>query len=111
VKSPYNLNVLTQRVGAYALSKIDMMTTYTHDIMDERERIENELKKLRVTLYPSQANFVFFQSSVENLFSKLLEKGILIRAFDGNLKSYYRVTVGEKEENEALINALKEIII
>lgn len=110
VKSPYNLNQLTQHVGVYALSKVEEMIAYTRQIIKERARVEDALKRLNIILYPSQANFVFFYSYEKELYRKLLDKGILVRAFDGELTSYYRVTIGEPFENQAFIDALKEIL-
>ncbi len=110
VKSPYNLNTLSQAVGIYALSQIDVMKQYTHMMIKQREIVEDALSKLDIKLYPSQANFVFFKSKEEELFQKLLTKGILIRSFSGSLKSYYRITIGEENENQILIKALKEIL-
>ena len=110
VKSPYNLNVLTQYVGGLALSQGDKVSAYTNEIINQRFVVEEALKKLKVELYPSEANFVFFKSTDEALFEKLLEKGILVRAFSGILKNYYRVTIGDEKENEQFLNALKEVL-
>ncbi|MFU8792637.1 MAG: histidinol-phosphate transaminase [Acholeplasmataceae bacterium] len=110
VKSPYNLNTLTQHIGTIALSQPDKVMAYITEIITQRAFVEDALKSLKITYYPSEANFVFFKSEVIDLFDQLLKKGILVRAFSGTLQNYYRVTIGNKEENEQFIDALKEII-
>lgn len=111
VKSPYNLNAVSQSLGIYALSKIDQVNSYTDAVKKERLIVQKALSKLKLKVYPSQANFIFFQSLVENLYNKLIEKDIRIRAFSDKLKNYYRVTIGSSDENKQFIEAMKEIII
>jgi len=110
VKSPYNLNAVSQSLGVYALSKIDQVNSYTKSIIKERLIVEKALSKLNIKVYPSEANFIFFQSLEPNLYNKLIDKDIRIRAFSDKLKNYYRVTIGSQDENKQFIEAMKEII-
>ncbi len=110
VKSPYNLNAVSQSIGVFALSKIDQVNEYTQSIIKERLVVEKALSKLNLKVYPSEANFIFFQSMEPNLYQKLIEKDIRIRAFSDNLVNYYRVTIGSYNENQQFIEAMKEII-
>jgi histidinol-phosphate aminotransferase len=110
VKSPYNLNAMTQLVGEYSLDYIDQMRHYTQGIIQNRWILERALSALHLKVYPSEANFVFFYCEKESLYADLLNKGILIRSFKDNLAGYYRVTVSESSENQAFIEALKEIL-
>jgi hypothetical protein len=71
-----------------------------------REELSSELRKLDFIVYPSGANFLFVKSPIENLFEKLMERGVLIRKFKDE---YYRITVGTKEENEIFIEELKRL--
>jgi len=50
------------------------------------------------------------ESKINNFSKKLEEKGILIRDFTNVIKNHYRITVGTKEENKKLLNAVKEIL-
>jgi histidinol-phosphate aminotransferase len=110
VKSPYNLNMLTQHLGTLALSDITLVKTYTNQIKHQRTWLYQNLKNLGIMTYPSEANFIFFKSDIEGLFDLLVDKDILIRPFKGELLGYYRVTVGEPSENQSFIEAMKEII-
>ena len=69
---------------------------------------------LRIMEYlPSKSNFVLAKKagvSGEELYSKLKEKGVLVRHFGGRIADYIRITVGSKEEINTLIDCLKEIL-
>jgi histidinol-phosphate aminotransferase len=70
-----------------------------------------ELENLGLTTVPSAANFILFTGfklTSPQLWSALLEKGVLIR--DVGLSSYLRVTIGNEAENKAFIKALTEIL-
>jgi histidinol-phosphate aminotransferase len=110
VSAPYRVNQVSQQIGELALYKEKEVKTFIQNIKNERKRVMESLIELKVNVYPSDGNFIFFQSDVNHLFEKLVEKDILIRAWNGNLKGYYRVTIGQIEENNAFINAMKEIL-
>jgi len=110
VRSPYNLNAVTQYIGAMALRKKDEITGYVEEVKKERDFLFGELGELPFEVYKSHANFIFFSSGIDDLDKRLKEDGILIRSFSGDLKGYYRVTVGSRAENTELIKSLKEIV-
>jgi histidinol-phosphate aminotransferase len=110
VKPPYNLNALSQVYGIRALQNSGKMASFVTTIKKERENLFAQMKNLRMDVYPSHANFLFFKSTDTRLVEKLSERGILIRKFSRELEGYYRVTVGMPEENKAFIAALKEMI-
>lgn len=110
VKSPYNLNSISQYIGIKALQNKDKIFDYVEEIKKEREFLYNELNKIGIKAYKSAGNFIFFNSNIENLYSKFSDKGILIRKFKEELQGYYRVSVGSKVENRIFIKNLKEIV-
>lgn len=110
IKSPYNLNAVTQYIGAMALRKKDKIIDYVEEVKKERTFLFNELKEMPFEVYKSYANFVFFRSDIDGLDEKLEKDGILIRSFSGDLNGYYRVTVGSRSENKELIKSLREIV-
>lgn len=110
VKSPYNLNSISQYVGVKALREKEKMFQYVEEVKKERKYLYNKLKKFPIEVYPSNGNFIFFKSEVSKLDEKLNEKGILIRSFSKDLENHYRVTVGNRWENEEFIKSLKEIL-
>ena len=110
VKAPYNLNSLTQAFGIHAFNEITRADHYLETIKLEREWIYAALKDLGIKVYASKANFLFFKSAINNLYDKLLNEGILIRKFSGELSGYYRVSIGTKDENRCFIETLKEVV-
>ncbi len=114
IKYPYNLNILTQEKALEMLENKEQVENWAATLINERNRISEELKNLTVvkTVYPSDANFVLV--SVENatlIYNKLVEKGIIVRDRSKvNLcAGCLRITIGSPEENNLLLEALKII--
>ena len=114
VKYPYNLSTLVQDT---ILNQLDVGSDYKNHwvglILEERKFLADALKNLRVVqkIYPSDANFLLVKVKDANaVYKKLVEKGVIVR--NRNSVSLcgdcLRITVGAEEENEFLINALKE---
>jgi len=109
VRAPYNLNTLTQAVGIRALSQKDAISGHLKRIKKARTDLSEALSAMGALVFDSRANFIFFRSDVTNLYERLLDRGILIRRFKGDLASYYRVTIGTDEENRRFIRSMKEV--
>ena len=82
--------------------------------MENREFTVDKLKSLGFSVIPSKANFIFVKSDRidgEELYLKLKERKILIRHFTADrIAQYNRVTIGTKEQMEAFIKAVEEIL-
>ncbi len=110
VKAPYNLNALTQAFGTYALKQSSTVLSYLERVKELRKTLSDAMQSFGIKVYPSYANFVFFESKIDGLFEKLLAKGVLIRAFCQPLDNFYRVSIGTEEENHVFIKVLKEVV-
>ena len=112
--NPYNINTLTLVAGVATLQNEKYTKANIKKIIDERERVSFELKRLGFEVLPSQANFIFAKSSLisgKELYLKLKEKGVLIRHFDQKeISDYNRITIGTKEDNIILLSTIKEIL-
>ena len=112
--NPYNLNRLSIEIGAEAMKDKEYFEKTVAIIKENREKLADDLKKLGFTVLNSGANFVFAKKDGfdgEQLYLKLKENGILVRHFGKErIKDYLRITVGTKEQNDALINTLGRII-
>lgn len=78
----------------------------------EREFLSEELEKLEFRVFPSDANYILFQSRDRELHQKLLDKGILIRDcrdYHGLTAGFYRTAVRTHRENTALLRCLRNI--
>jgi histidinol-phosphate aminotransferase len=117
VRLPYNINILTQASAEFAMQHHDVLDTQTQQICRDREILFKELSKLdNITVYPSQANFILVRVQDEladTIFTALKEQGVLIKNLNpagGLLKNCLRITVGTKEENQALLDLFSKII-
>lgn len=81
-------------------------------IAREREYLMAELESLGLRVFPSDANYILFQSRDRELHQKLLDKGILIRDcrdYHGLTAGFYRTAVRTHRENMALLQCLRNI--
>lgn len=116
VKLPYGVNIFTLLAATVMIERWKILQESIGILVRERERVAAALTELEgVTVAPSSANFILFESKLQSpqqIFSALLERGILIR----NVSSYpmlenaLRVSIGKVEENSAFISAMKEIL-
>ena len=110
VRSPYNLNSISALLATKALQQKEKMMEYVKEVKVEREKVYKSLLDMGVEAFPSGTNFIFFYSDIEDLEEKLIKEDILIKKFGGNLDNYYRVTIGNKKENNEFIEAMKKLI-
>lgn len=120
VRQPWSVSSVAQAAGLAALGETGYVRASTEAIARERRWLTGELTRLGLTVYGSQANYIFFRDpagadgSVRGrLYEALLERRILIRScanYRGLDHTYYRVCVRLHEDNEILIRELKRIL-
>jgi histidinol-phosphate aminotransferase len=113
VKPPYNLNSVSQLIASELMKNSDTVMENIEAIKVERDRLNEEMKKIDgLKLYKTGANFIMFKvADAKSVFEKLLQNGIMIRYFSGGvLENHLRVSVGTREENDAFLKVLKEVI-
>ena len=112
--NPYNVNRMTQLAGEAALEEDAYYQEMRSKIADTRTFTEGRLKEIGFSMTESSANFVFARYpgiGGYDLYYALKEKGILVRHFDKpRISDYLRITIGTKEQMEALIAAIEGII-
>ncbi len=137
VKVPYNLNGPSQILAEMALENSERIEPYIRQVNEEREKLiaavnaqsypDTAAATSEVTAsaaeaaavqadgrpflraYPSGANFVLIESPDIDLEDALLERGIAIRSFGGSLAGFYRISIGEPDQNQEVIKAIREI--
>ena len=106
--------VLTMAVGCAVLDSNDYYMNNCKIIMDNREHTVSALEGMGFSVLPSSANFVFAKHervSGEAIYTELRKKGILVRHFTKEkIKDYNRITVGTREQMDAFLAAVSEII-
>jgi histidinol-phosphate aminotransferase len=110
VRSPYNVNVLTQAAAMFMLERLDVLEEQAARIREEREKLGAELNKLSgVSVFPSAANFFLIRvPDAVRANEGLVRQGVLVRSLHPGIKNCLRVTVGTPEENRILLSALRE---
>ncbi len=114
---PYHLSTATQLAGLEALRFEDAMHDRVARLVTERDRLAEELARMPgLTVVPSGANFVLIccDGNSRALWERLAARGVLIRdvsSFHPRLEHCLRITVGTPEENDALLDALRESLL
>ncbi len=113
VRPPYNLGVLTQAAAPIVLRERALLEAQAAAIRAERERLGVALAAMpAVTVYPSQTNFVTVRVPDANAwFGALKAAGILVKnlhLWHPLLTNCLRLTVGTPEENDAVLNVLRQ---
>ena len=112
--NPYNINRMTAAAGIGVLEDEEYTKKNCKEIIKNREYISRELKALGFSMTDSYANFIFTRHekiSGEDIYKALRERGILVRHFNApRIKDYNRITIGTKEQMDALLAALSEIL-
>lgn len=123
----WNLSVFAQYAGTAAFGNVTpgtpapetsaggtsgYLAASVEMIAREREYLMAELESLGLRVFPSDANYILFQSRDRELHRKLLDKGILIRDcrdYHGLTAGFYRTAVRTHRENTALLRCLRNI--
>ncbi|HHC09129.1 MAG TPA: histidinol-phosphate transaminase [Actinobacteria bacterium] len=102
---PFATSTVAQAAARVSWSLRDRLAERIAENAAERRRIEATLAELGIPYSPSEANFVAsYPDDPADLAERLLRRGLIVRA----LGAVLRITVGTKEENDRLIEALRE---
>jgi histidinol-phosphate aminotransferase len=107
------VNLLTQQTAMALLDNYTQVEQWIQILCDSRSRLMEQIAKLSICeqVYPSDANFFLVKvSSACDIYSYLVKQGIIVRnrhniELCGNC---LRITVGTNDENDILMNALKQ---
>ncbi|MBO5109813.1 MAG: histidinol-phosphate transaminase [Clostridia bacterium] len=112
--NPYNVNSVSAAMALAALREDEVYMDRCHTVMENRAYTTKALEALGFAVIPSMANFVFAKSERiggEALYLALKERGILVRHFKNpRIKDYNRITIGTREQMDALLEAVNEIL-
>ena len=112
--NPYNVNRLTLAAGLGQLADEETTRRNCQTIVDNRAYTAAALEEMGFSVLPSAANFLFAtcpKIAGKDLYLKLKERGILVRHFDTpRLTEYNRITIGSREQMDALLSAIKTIL-
>ena len=108
---PWNVSTLAQAAGVAALQERAFLQKTRALIPVERQWLKGQLEALGFWVCTSRANYLLFQGRPD-LREQLRKQGIAIRScgnYHGLEQGWYRIAVRLHEENERLIQAMKEV--
>lgn len=110
----YPLDRVCQAVCAAAISDGAYYAEKNALVISERERLTEELRDRGFEVLPSKSNFVFARHtrlSGKEVYEGLRSRGVLVRHFQKpRIENFCRITVGSREQNDALLAALDEML-
>lgn len=115
IKSPYNVNTVSQVFGRIILSHYDEIKSNIKTVRENAGYLKSELSKLDsphiARIYDTSANFVFMDISSAEKAAKikesLMKKGVAIRCMGHRL----RITAGTREECDIFLTKFKEEVL
>ena len=112
--NPYNVNRLTQIMSEAAMGEEEYFTKKRKEIIDTRQYTSDRLKDFGFIMTDSKANFIFAKHqklSGLDLYTRLKERGVLVRQWSKpKISDYIRVTIGTREQMDAFLSAIEEIL-
>ena len=115
IRDSYNVNGLGQIAAEATLDDLPYYRANFEKIIATREWLSRELTKLGFRVLPSRTNFILARPprfSAQAWLQSLRGQKVLVRWFDRpEVKNYLRITIGTAAEAEALVNAVRKILM
>ncbi len=114
IKPPYNISILAQQTALEELHFEVRKNRWVSEIITEREKLRESLGKLKAVekVFPSDANFLLVRiGNARKVYEGLVKKGIIVRDRSNVIlcEDCLRITVGTPQENQILLNELKQL--
>ncbi len=115
VKSPYNVNTLTQEIGTVIYRHKELLQDRCAEIIKNTKDLYEGLMTLKerydmpIEIYKPCTNFVFMKMDfARSIYEYLLENGIAVRYFKPD---YLRITAGSTDENNEFLRYFEKYIV
>ncbi|GAA2741619.1 histidinol-phosphate transaminase [Kitasatospora cinereorecta] len=110
VRLPYHLSAVTQATALACLEHTDTLLGYVAQLKAERDRLVDALRGLGLEVTDSDANFIQFGRFADThaVWEAILAHGVLVR--DNGVPGWLRVTAGTPAENDAFLDAVRNVI-
>lgn len=113
VVNPFDVNLYVQKAAVAALEDEKFLNRVYETNKEERDNLYKEFDNMGLSYIKTHANFIMVNLGQDDkpVFDKLLRKGIIIRpGFLLGMPGWLRITIGTREQNNKLIEALKEVL-
>lgn len=113
IRKPFNINHLGQLAAQVALEDVEFLKKTQQVTWEGLRQVSAGLANLGLKQWKSSGNFILFDtgkdSSVVDL--ALLKKGVILRPVKNYaLPTHLRFSIGLPHENQAALNALREVL-
>lgn len=113
VRGPFNTTRVAQAAAVAALQDQEYIQRCISLNREGIEYLTGEFARLGLSWFPAFGNFIMVETNrpAKDMFEALLRRGIIVRG--GHVLGFptkLRVTVGSREQNEAFIRALEEVL-
>jgi histidinol-phosphate aminotransferase len=116
-RDSYNVDAVAQHLALAALQHRAAAQDTWRQIREQRSRLHGALVDLGFGVTASQSNFLLASvpagagANASEIHDALEQRGIFIRYFsESRLRNALRVTVGTPEQNQRLLDALRDIL-
>ena len=113
-KAIYTINAVAAAVGAAAIEDQAHKIANAQRVVASRARLSAGLEQMGFRVWPSEANFILArppEGKAERIHLDLKARGILVRYWpQPPLTDKLRITVGTEEQNQALLDALTDML-
>lgn len=116
VKDSYNCDALSVMLATEAITDQEAMGENARKVKDERERLSERLRAADFAVPKSQANFLLARMpagcalTAKQLYKQLKERNVYVRYLEQmHLAECVRITLGTPEQNEALLETMRQI--
>ena len=114
-RQPFNVSATSQAAATAALREgWGAVREHVAGVVAERERVVAAMRAMNgVEPMPTEANFVWARTErdAREVHEGLAARGVLVRSFHaagGRMGKHLRITIGTREENDAMLAALTE---
>ncbi len=107
VRSPYNINTLTQLMAKTIIEHKVLYKERQEYFKEQRRNMYEALLRLNIEVYPTKANFLWMRLK-ENINEALVREKIYVRTIEYKGIKYNRVTIGTPEENENFLKVVRQ---
>lgn len=116
IRLPYNVASVNQELARLVVTSLGAsVSEMVYTTTSERDRVAEAIAQVDgYQVSPSDANFVWVHTAqpAQVVYDGLRARGILVRSFHergGRLAHQLRITIGTRNENDLLLNALTQI--
>jgi histidinol-phosphate aminotransferase len=103
--------MLAAIAASAAVQDREYVANYVSEVLAARDLACEGLRRLGITFYPSQANFVLFQAGERAIAIRdaLRERGVLVRDRSYEIPGCVRVTIGTRPQIERFLKELEKL--